>query len=61
MTSQSPHLRPPRAPGGGADCKRTAPGTESMADLEVKDFYKFTVDDLHVEDYITGPQIKTSR
>ena len=25
---------------------------------EVKDFYKFTVDDLHVEDYITGPQIK---
>ena len=25
---------------------------------EIKDFYEFTVDDLHVEDYITGPQIK---
>ena len=25
---------------------------------EVKDFYAFTVDDLHVEDYVTGPQIK---
>ena len=24
---------------------------------EVKNFYDFTVDDLHVEDYITGPQI----
>lgn len=25
---------------------------------DVKDFYAFTVDDLHVEDYVTGPQIK---
>ena len=25
---------------------------------EIKDFYQFTVDDLHVEDYVTGPQIK---
>ncbi|MGI6007588.1 MAG: thymidylate synthase [Ruminococcus sp.] len=25
---------------------------------EVKDFYSFTVDDLHVENYVTGPQIK---
>lgn len=25
---------------------------------EVKDFYAFTVDDLHVENYVTGPQIK---
>ena len=25
---------------------------------EVHDFYSFTVDDLHVEDYVTGPQIK---
>ena len=33
-----PHLRPPRAPGGGADCKRTAPGTESMAESGSKRF-----------------------
>ena len=26
--------------------------------LQVKDFYQFTVEDLHVEDYVTGPQIK---
>lgn len=25
---------------------------------EVKDFYAFTVDDLHVENYVTGPQIR---
>lgn len=25
---------------------------------EVKNFYAFTVDDLHVENYVTGPQIK---
>ena len=25
---------------------------------EVKNFYKFTVDDIYIEDYITGPQIK---
>lgn len=25
---------------------------------EIKDFYAFTVDDLHVENYVTGPQIK---
>ena len=25
---------------------------------DVKDFYAFTVDDLHVEDYVTGPQIR---
>lgn len=25
---------------------------------EVKNFYDFTVDDLHVENYVTGPQIK---
>lgn len=25
---------------------------------DVKDFYAFTVDDLHVENYVTGPQIK---
>lgn len=25
---------------------------------EIRDFYSFTVEDLHVEDYVTGPQIK---
>lgn len=25
---------------------------------EIKNFYDFTVDDLHIEDYVTGPQIK---
>jgi thymidylate synthase len=25
---------------------------------QIKDFYQFTVEDLHVEDYVTGPQIK---
>lgn len=25
---------------------------------EIKDFYEFTVDDLHIENYVTGPQIK---
>ena len=25
---------------------------------EVKDFYKFTVDDIRIEDYVAGPQIK---
>ena len=25
---------------------------------QVKDFYQFAVEDLHVEDYVTGPQIK---
>lgn len=25
---------------------------------EIKDFYAFTVADLHIEDYVTGPQIK---
>lgn len=34
------------------------PAPKVWLNPEVKDFYKFTVDDLHVEDYITGPQIK---
>ena len=25
---------------------------------EIKNFYDFTVDDLHIENYVTGPQIK---
>ena len=34
------------------------PAPKVWLNREGKDFYKFTVDDLHVEDYITGPQIK---
>ncbi|MEI3199253.1 MAG: thymidylate synthase [Lachnospiraceae bacterium] len=34
------------------------PAPKVWLNPEVKDFYEFTVDDLHVEDYITGPQIK---
>ena len=34
------------------------PAPKVWLNPEVKDFYELTVDDLHVEDYITGPQIK---
>ena len=34
------------------------PAPKVWLNPEIKDFYKFTVDDLHVEDYVTGPQIK---
>ena len=34
------------------------PAPKVWLNPEVKDFYQFTVDDLHVEDYVTGPQIK---
>ena len=34
------------------------PAPKVWLNPEIKDFYEFTVDDLHVEDYITGPQIK---
>lgn len=34
------------------------PAPKVWLNPEVKDFYKFTTDDLHVEDYITGPQVK---
>ena len=33
------------------------PAPKVWLNPEVKNFYDFTVDDLHVEDYITGPQI----
>ena len=33
------------------------PAPKVWLNPDVKDFYKFTVDDLHVEDYITEPQI----
>ena len=34
------------------------PAPKVWLNPEIKDFYQFTVDDLHVEDYVTGPQIK---
>ena len=34
------------------------PAPKVSLNPEVKDFYQFTVDDLTVEDYVTGPQIK---
>ena len=33
------------------------PAPKVWLNPEVKNFYDFTVDDLHVENYITGPQI----
>ena len=40
--------------------RETHPAPKVWLNPEVKDFYAFTVDDLHVEDYVTGPQIKNS-
>ncbi len=34
------------------------PAPKVWLNPEIKDFYQFTVDDLHVENYVTGPQIK---
>jgi thymidylate synthase len=34
------------------------PAPKVWLNPEIKDFYEFTTDDLHVEDYETGPQIK---
>ena len=38
--------------------RETHPAPKVWLNPEVKDFYAFTVDDLHVEDYVTGPQTK---
>lgn len=38
--------------------RETYPAPKVWLNPEVKDFYAFTVDDLHVENYVTGPQIK---
>lgn len=38
--------------------RETYPAPKVWLTPDVKDFYAFTVDDLHVEDYVTGPQIK---
>ena len=34
------------------------PAPKVWLNPDVKDFYEFRVEDLHVEDYVTGPQIK---
>ena len=38
--------------------RETYPAPKGWLTPDVKDFYAFTVDDLHVENYVTGPQIK---
>ena len=38
--------------------RRTYPAPRVWLNPQVKDFYDFTVDDLHVENYEAGPQIK---
>lgn len=38
--------------------RETYPAPKVWLNPDVKDFYAFTVDDLHVENYVTGPQIK---
>jgi thymidylate synthase len=34
------------------------PAPKVWLNPEIKNFYDFTTDDLHVEDFVTGPQIK---
>ena len=38
--------------------RETHPAPKVWLNPEVQDFYAFTVEDLHVEDYVTEPQIK---
>ena len=38
--------------------RETYPAPKVTLNPEVKDFYKFTVDDFTIEDYVTGPQVK---
>lgn len=38
--------------------RETYPAPNVWLSPDVKDFYAFTVDDLHVENYVTGPQIR---
>lgn len=38
--------------------RESYPAPKVWLNPEVKDFYEFTVEDLHVENYVTGPQIK---
>jgi len=34
------------------------PAPKFWINPEIKDFYEFTVDDIRLDDYVTGPQIK---
>ena len=34
------------------------PAPKVWLNPDVKNFYDFTTDDLHVEDFVTGPQVK---
>ena len=34
------------------------PAPKFSLNPDIKDFYDFTVDDITIEDYVTGPQIK---
>ena len=36
----------------------THPAPKFWLNPEVKDFYQFTPDDVRLDDYVTGPQIK---
>lgn len=38
--------------------RETYPAPKFWINPEIKDFYKFTTDDVKLEDYVTGPQIK---
>ncbi|MBP3233477.1 MAG: thymidylate synthase [Eubacterium sp.] len=38
--------------------RETYPAPKVTLNPDVKDFYKFTVDDFTIEDYVTGPQVK---
>ena len=38
--------------------RETYPAPKVRLNPEVKDFYQFTPDDVRLDDYVTGPQIK---
>ena len=37
---------------------RSLTNAKYKSELEIKDFYDFTPDDVRLDDYVTGPQIK---
>ena len=38
--------------------RETYPAPKFFINPEIKDFYDFTVDDVRLDDYVTGPQVK---
>ena len=38
--------------------RESHPAPKVWLNPEIQDFYQFTVEDLYVKDYVTGPQIK---